>query len=340
MKILNQYLYAIGRKLPYNARNEIIQELKSLLMDNIEDTYGPEPTPEEVASLIESYGSPREVANRYKEDHLVIGAGYTDLYFFIGKIIALALTISFSILFVIELFSGNFLVNFGASEDLSGTVNLFNYDLTSFNNIIIGLAKVIGRILVGTINGIGWLTIIFIILTRINNDQAINLDEDWTSAQLKDIKVGPEGESRFESGITIFFLLAFTVIINTFPGLVSVAEVAFSASGLLEHTINLSLFRLYLIPISILWLTEVIYHVFNLFYGSQSKGLAAFKLIIDAVGTLIMVLMFLDMNLYLDYTGLVGFRTIFAIISVINIIELIGGIRNFIKFYVLNHTSF
>lgn len=320
MKILDQYLYAIGRKLPYNARKEILTELKSLLLDNIEDTYGPEASKVEVEAIIKAYGSPREVANRYKEDHLVIGAGYTDLYFFIAKIIVLAISISFGVLFII-----------GA---IAGDINALAKDLNTFNNVIVELAKLIGQVLIGSINGIGWLTFIFIILTRINNDQTIDLDEDWTPAELKDIKVGPEGESRLESAITIFFMLTFTVIINTFPGLITVAERAFSYSGFLDHTINLPLFKLFLIPLSIIWLTEVVYHVFNLFYGSHSMKLASFKLCIDIAGTLVIILMFFNMDLYINYRGLVGFRLLFALISTLSVIELIGSLRRYFKFYV------
>lgn len=324
MKILDQYLYAIGRKLPYHARNEIIKELKSILLDSIEDTYGPQASDAQIEAVIENYGSPREVANRYKEDHLVIGAGYTDLYFFIGKLILMSLAIAFSFLFVIGIIAGD-----------QAAFSVTGFGFTSFNNIIVDLARLIGRILTASINAMGWLTLVFIILTRINNDQAIDLDEDWTPADLKDIQVGPEGESRLESAITIFFLLGFTVIINTFPGLISLAERSFAYSGLLSHTIHLSLFKVYLIPLSILWLTESVYHVFNLFYGSYSRKLALFKLMIDGASTLVLVIMFFNTNLYMDYQGIIGFRAIFGLIALIGMIELIGGLKNFFKYYVI-----
>lgn len=40
MKLLEQYIYAIGKKLPYKSRNEIKMELKSAFLDELEAKYG------------------------------------------------------------------------------------------------------------------------------------------------------------------------------------------------------------------------------------------------------------------------------------------------------------
>ena len=311
MKILDQYLYAITRKLPYNSRKEIKMELYDLLMDEIESTYGQSPTEAEATLAISAYGSPREVANRYKTNNLIIGEGYTDLFVFIAKIVAGALGIAFTTIFVVDIFQGD----------------------TTGNALFGELAKIFLRTLNGWIGALGWLTLIFIILTRINNDHEINLDEDWTPEELKDIQVGPEVESRLGSALSIFFILVFTIVINAFPGLITLAEKSFDYSGLLGHNVDLAVFKFYLIPLSVLWLLEVVHHIFNLFYGSGSRNIALFKWLIDCANTILLFVMFANTNLYMNVTSMVGFRLIFGGVGIISIIEVFNGGRNFFKYY-------
>lgn len=334
MKLLDQYIYTIGKHLPYKSRKEIKMELHSLLMDEIESTYGDNPTEADIRQAITAYGTPRAVANRYKSEHLVIGAGYTDLYFMIAKIIVFAQTIGFGTLFIISLFTDDITINAGTSIGGETSFQLFTA-VTSINSILVDLVQLIGRIFMGSITGLGWLSLIFLILTRINNDQSINIEDDWTPDELKDVKIGPEIESRLESGLSIFFILAFATIINAFPQLVTVAEKAFSYSGLLDHTINIEVFRLFLIPITLLWVAEVIYHVFCLFYGNQTRNLAASKLTIDGLTTILSWIMVGSTSLYLTYTGPVGFRMIFIIAAVIGTLETISGLWKFVKYYVM-----
>ncbi|MDM8535024.1 hypothetical protein QUF55_10030, partial [Clostridiaceae bacterium HSG29] len=237
MKVLEQYIYAIGKHLPYNSRQEIKKELYASLLDEIENKFGDNPSQKDLENTIAIYGSPREVANRYKDDNFIIGKGYTDLFFFISKIIVLALSIAFTTLFVIGLFENDF----------------------NINNIIIDLVKVFGQIITSSLNALGWLTAIFIIITRVNQDNYVNLEEDWTPKELKDIKIGPEVESKVGSGFAIFFILIFITIINVLPQLPTICENSFNASGLLGHSLNIDLFKIYLLPLSIIWFGEIIY---------------------------------------------------------------------------------
>lgn len=314
MKLLDQYIYAIGQKLPYKSRNEIKKELNSLLMDELENRFGSEPTELQIKTIIADYGSPRDVANRYKSNNLVIGRGYTDLYFLIMKIIAFAMSISFTVLFVMGLLQG----------ELTATT------------IMIDIAKTLGRIFNGTLNGLGWLTAIFIILTMLDNDQFVDLDEDWTPDELKDIQIGPEGESRLSSALTIFFTLIFIIFINAYPQVITVSERSFNVTGLLGHNVNIEVFKQFLIPLSIIWFITIIYHVFNLFYGNKSRNLALLDLFTEISGTIIMIILATNMNLYSNYTSIVGYQLIFIIIAIISTIEAVGKCFKFVKYYLLN----
>ncbi len=313
MKLLEQYIYAIGKHLPYKTRDDIKKELHGSLLDEIEAKYGQAPTEKQLEEAIMQYGTPREVANRYKGDHLVIGRGYTDLFFFIAKLIVFALSIAFTVLFIVGLFEG----------DITG------------NRIMVDIAKIFGQVINGSLSGLGWLTAIFIILTHFNQDDHIDLEDDWTPKELKDIKIGPESESRIGSGFAIFFSLLFIAIINLMPHLPSIGERLFDVSGLLGHQLNIELFKIYLIPLSILWLAEVVYHIMNLFYGTQTKAMAILSLVVEILSAALLIQMALNMDLYLAYEGLVGFRSVFIVIAAISTFESLKKSVKYLKYYVL-----
>lgn len=311
MKLLDQYLYAISKKLPYKGRKEIEMELRSLLLDEIEGKYGKNPTESQLETLIEAYGSPKEVANRYTNNNLVIGSGYTEIYFMILKIIVLAMTIAFTVTFAVQIFSGN--------EE----------------NILLGILKIPMNIISASLSAFGMLTIAFIIMTRINNDQCIDIDEKWSAKELKHIKVVPETESKVSSVFSIFFIIIFIGIINSAPELLTLGEKYFELSGIkLQHYIDISVFKSYLLPISILWIGEIVFHAFNIYNGS-SKPLALFNLLLEIAGSAIVITMVLNTNLFTAYTGYLGYRSIFGVVSIITVIEVINKAYKFIRHYLL-----
>lgn len=315
MKLLEQYIHAIGKHLPYNSRNEIKLELRSLLLDEIEGKYGDQPSKADIEEVIQNYGAPRVVASRYKSDHLVIGSGYTDLFFMIMKLILLAMTIAFTVTFIVEFISTN----------------------PSTSSFFIGLAMIPGNVLSASLSALGVLTLVFMLITKYNQDESINLDDDWTPAELKDIKVGPEEESRIGSAFAIFFSLLFIIIINSAPQLISIAESSFELSGIkLGHHIDIEVFKSYLLLLNIVWLAEIVYHVVNMIAGN-SIGLAFYRVCSEVASAIVMIILVSSTTLYIVYTSTyLGFRGIFMFVAFISVVEAISRIFKFIKYYVLS----
>ncbi|MBI9100415.1 MAG: hypothetical protein JEY91_18180, partial [Spirochaetaceae bacterium] len=226
MKIIDQYIYAIGQKLPMKGRSDVKQELKSLLLDDIEAKYGTDPTEEQVNRAIMEFGKPGKVAMKYSGEKLVIASGFTDLYFLIFKIIIFAMAVAFTTIFFVELFTGN----------------------QSTTDILKGIGSILLNTYNTSIAGIGMMTIIFILISRFMKESQVDLEEDWTPKELKGIPLGEEAESKLESFFSIFFLLIFIAIISFFPQLLSFAENSFEKSGLiLGNRINLDRFTVYAI---------------------------------------------------------------------------------------------
>lgn len=106
MKIIKQYLQAVSKHLPYKERQDIIDELNVLIHDKLDEMYQ-KPTQKQVEEYLTNFGSPRAVAKRFTGEKHLIAPHFTDLFILIAKIIVLAMSIAFTVVFVLELFDPN-----------------------------------------------------------------------------------------------------------------------------------------------------------------------------------------------------------------------------------------
>jgi len=319
MKLIDQYIYAINKKLPYDSRKEITLELKSILLDDIESKYGETPSNDEIKEVINTYGSPSKVANQYNPHKSVIGTGFTDLYFFIGKMIFLGLGIAFIMTYLIGFIESGFTLNY----------------------LTLGFAKLLMNLGSAMVPAIGFLTIIFIVLTRMYKEEIVDLDENWTPDDLKDIQVSPKVNSILESLLTIIFTTFGLVLLNSVPYFMSIGEKLFESSGIkLGHHINIQAFKFYLIFISITWIGQIIYHILVLLHGEKTKNISIFEIIITSFSFILLIIIISDSSLYNDYTSYFGIRAIFSFAAIISFIELAAMITKHIKYFVVTRSEF
>lgn len=302
---------------PIIQKKEISLELKSLILDELEVKYGQEPNDDEVKSFIAEYGSPGKVAARYRNDRFVIGSGFTDLYFFIIKMMLLGLSIAFTVIYVMELIAGPI----------------------SAASLGLGFLTAIGRIAGAMLSAIGTLTIIFIVITRIYKEEIVDLEDDWTPDELKEIELSPKVESSAESIVSIIFLTFFLIIINFAPHLIPLAETSFERSGImLGHHINMEVFSTYLLMVTLLCIGEIVYHILALFSGRKTRSLALMDLALEILNLVLFIIIVMDMSIYSDYTSLIGFRGIFMIIAVISVFETLSKTYGYIRYFVMKQT--
>lgn len=80
--LLERYLFAVERRLPWQGRKDILAEIRANLMDTLDDHYPPETTLDE--SLMEAelrkFGSPSSVANGYRGTDALIAPQYNSLF--------------------------------------------------------------------------------------------------------------------------------------------------------------------------------------------------------------------------------------------------------------------
>lgn len=311
MKLLQQYLYSVRKHLPYSSRDEIIKELNSQIQDEVEAIYGPDYTEKDLEIFLTTFGSPRKIANQYKSNRYIISPTYTDLYFFILKIIVLAMALSLTIAMIVEMALAGF----------------------TLDNVLNGLIQLPTRLFAAVGQSFMWLTIAFILISRYrDHDEEIALDDDWDIKEVKSIQLGEKIPSKLESSMSIFFLTLALIIMNFIPELITLAEnnIDFAFTNVdgfkLGHYINLEAFQFVMIFISISILLDIVYHIILLITGQLSKRLSIYYTVKEFLGALLIWGIVFYAPLYVDYENLIGFRAVFVIIAVISTIDFFAEI--------------
>lgn len=309
MKLVEQYLYAIGQHLPLKGRQDILSELRSLLLDEIENREHTRPGENPTKSVIEGCGSPREVARRYAGHSHVIAPGLTDLYFFILKLMALGLGIAFTAIFAIILFT----------EAPQGI------------DLLKAVLSIPARTASALLGGIGGLTIAFILISRYVEDPKAALDEDWTAAELKGIQVEQEAASIPGAVAGIFFTIVLIVLLNVRPEILTAAERSFSLALPLGHAIDIDRFRFYVYFITALWFLDILRNLLVIRFRQEYLLSKALTFLSSLLSIALFSIMLSDNSLYVYDQGWIGFKLIFAIIVLVSIAELLGSVYRFLK---------
>jgi hypothetical protein len=302
MKIIEQYLHEIKRRLPLKSREDTTEELRSLLLDELEKRYGSEATEEQAKELLAGFGPPNEVARRYSGGGCVVAPALSDLYFLILWIVLGAMAIAFTTVFFVKLVTG-------------GIEN---------GEIVAELLRLPLSVLTAFLSGAGAVTLIFIGITRLGWNDGLNPQDDWTPEELKGVVVEPETESRFAHIFSIGMGIVGIIVLTVFPQVITLIEEAILGAGLrLGHQLNIQLFSNYVIVISMIILGEIVHRVMVLRIGENTPILRLGKTGIALANIVLSAVMLGDMRLYLDYEGFLGFRLLLLIALIGGIIELI-----------------
>jgi len=94
MELIERYLHEVGRYLPAKNRADIQAELRSLLVDALEERAGGEAGDEAAAALLKEFGSPKKVAASYwPEGQYLIGPALFPVFRTVCSIALLVLVI-------------------------------------------------------------------------------------------------------------------------------------------------------------------------------------------------------------------------------------------------------
>jgi hypothetical protein len=191
MKLIDLYLDEIRRQLPPKNREDILKEIRSTLMDMIEDrTPDPTQTPDEqtIKTVLKEFGSPREVAAQYGAKNYLIGPRLFSTYLQVLRVVLIIIA-AFNILGIVVTI-----------------IRQPNIDA----GLIDTIAEVVGGLFSSLFTAFGIVTLSFAGIERTTPEEwHVEIDKEWTPDQL----INHENVQRvsytglaFEITLTLIFI--------------------------------------------------------------------------------------------------------------------------------------
>jgi hypothetical protein len=202
MKYIERYLAQVKKHLPKQDKEDTITELRSLLLDQIDQMDDNLSLEEKEILVLKETGRPKEVAMRYKNDSPLISSEYEPLLFLIIKIT------SFSLPFAL------FIAETVAYANRSVDFNIMDWMLS--------LAYLIPSILNSLFSAYVMIVLVFILLSKYVKPKYHFWDMEFDPKKLPDIPNSILKVSIFEQIVILLGSVLFLYLMNLEPGLIAV----------------------------------------------------------------------------------------------------------------------
>ncbi len=320
MNLLDRYIHEVGRFLPRVKRSDIQAELRSSLIDSLEDRFGQEPADDQVAELLKEFGNPRDVAASYHpRGQYLVGPSLYPLFRMVAWIVVAAVL-------------GAQLLAWGIAIFVAG-------DPFSPLEILASLVNSIPA-------SLGWVLVTFMILQYF--DAKPNLeDEFWDPKSLPEISPA-EDTKRGELIIGLIFGMLILVLVTLFPqwiGFITTPGGKFYPNPVILD---------YLVLIQVSLLANVLMDVFLLWKGRWDILTRIIKLGLNGYSIVILALLVNGHNAWLtarsagglfdaleaisdiadgswELVGMSAFRLAFVVALIVTVIEVIIVIYRMIR---------
>ena len=310
MSLIDRYIQEVGRHLPRKNRADIKAELRSSMVDNLEDRYGSDPTESKVADFLKEFGKPREVAASYfPEGQYLIGPSLYPLFRMIAWIVVVAVM-------------GAQILAWGIAMLVAGE---------SFSAL-----EIFGSLLNSIPVSLGWLVITFIILQRFDVKPELD-DEPWDPQSLPQINEN-EDIKRGELIFGLVFGILILVLVTFFPqwiGFVTTPGGKFYPNPVLIQHLGW---------IKVSLLSGIVLEIYLLWKGSWSLIPRIVKIAVNLLSIGVLALLVQGHNAWLaarastgffegieaisgikdggwELVGMQGFRLAFVIALIVTVIE-------------------
>lgn len=242
MSLIDKYVSEVGKHLPRKSRTDIEAEIRSTLEDMLDErTQGKSPADDAtVIALLKEYGSPRDVAGKYKTHPYLIGPRLLPIFEMVVKIV-LAVVASVS------------LIGLG--------VSLYETGLSG-PEFVSTLGEWIGGLFNGLIVAFGNIVLVFAIIER---TQAANeLERDFNEWDPRELQAEPDPNKIDlpDHIATIIFTVLGLVLLNLYPNLL---VVGFLSNGeWVTFPILTETFFRFLPAINVMGLVQIIFSAYML----------------------------------------------------------------------------
>jgi hypothetical protein len=195
MELLNAYLEEIRHRLPLKNRADIIEEIRSALMDMIEErSPGGDPDDATVKAVLMEYGAPREVARQYASHQSLIGPQIFPVYLQVLKIV---------------------LIVVAALNIVGLIVSIVNGSIGD-NDLFIATFETVGGLFSSLFTAFAIVTLSFTLIERFAAEELqAEMDEDWSPEDLTIVEIRKRVKIS-EVAVEITFGIIFILLINLY----------------------------------------------------------------------------------------------------------------------------
>ena len=260
MKLLELYLDKIRQNLPQRNREDILKEIRSTLMDMIEDRNpnpGSKPDEETVKDVLREFGSPRKVAIQYGARNYLIGPRMFPIYIQVLRIV---------------------LIIVGAFNVIGLIVAIVNQ--TGFDSgMLEAVLGVVGSLISSLFMAFGIVTLSFAGIERTTPEEMkVKINQKWDPDDL--LKEEDTDQVKvLELALEITFSMIFIVLLNFF--LDKIGIYFFDSRGWVSSPILNENFLRYIPAITIYIILDIAVDLYLLNKGIWDKMATGAKILIN-----------------------------------------------------------
>lgn len=311
--LLERYLRQIKRYLPIKDRDETIEELRSLILDQLEQQTTSQKDEEAVLKqIIIEMGAPQDVAYRYNERGPLISREMEPLMKLIMKVTSITLPI-------VILFADS--IAFVASHA----------DFT-FMDFLLNITFMIPSAMYSLVVGIGMIFIAFILIERFFSPNFSIEEKPFNPDLLPDLPQKAFHVSIFGSIVSILAITIVLYIVNLQPGLFSVYYEGGQVPLLNDNFDNIIPF------LNIGWFVSILLHIYYLYSGRKNIPSKTIEFILGIYTAIILFLLATSdifNDIIIEGNDLNIVSTIFKYVFIfIGIASIIGSIVEYVKMFV------
>lgn len=277
MTLINRYIQEVTRSLPEKTREDITLELESTILDMLPENY----SEEDVHHALEDLGDPIILAAGYRDRPMhIIGPTLYGAYIDILKLVTPIVGIVVFISFLIEKMHTN----------------------NSNQSIFILFVESLGTLFEAGIHVFFWVTIIFIIIERLDTSQdAITKSSKkkrWTPADLKKLPIPARRTIKvYEPSFNLFWTVLWLTLYFNADQIIGIYN---GTQGLtfVMPIFNQETLLSYVIVVLIFLIVEIMKYLYMLIVREWTMKLAIGNTLNHLFGGIVLLFILLDPNLF------------------------------------------